>query len=147
MTLMRTATLLTNSILLTYLLIGCATPPRGATVVDDSSKAPGIYTHYAGQLSQLKIGMSLTKFHELLPQAYVAGQNNDQTAYELIYHQKYVTQDDMDQQNFWWGFGSPQAKIKEEVLWFYFFDDKLSRWGKPNDWVKEPDVVIEKRIR
>jgi hypothetical protein len=34
-----------------------------------------------------------------------------------------------------------------ERLWFYFHDDRLVRWGQPNDWPSEADITVEWRDR
>ncbi len=128
-------------------LIGCATVPRGAILVDSSAELPSVQQEKATLLSQLKIGTPLAEFQKLVPEAYVAGQNDQITAYELVHIQKYVTQDDIDRQNFWWGAGSPNARTSKQVLWFYFYKDQLVKWGRPQDWPERPDVIIERRER
>lgn len=130
-----------------FLLFGCASPPQGAHLVDSFSDLPSIQADFRQQLSQLKIGMTLSEFQKVLPKAYVGGQSHQITAYEVVNLQKYVTQADLDRQNFLIGFGSPRAKTNKQVLWFYFFKDKLVQWGQPKDWPKRPDLILEKRIR
>ncbi|MBN1806667.1 MAG: trypsin-like peptidase domain-containing protein [Sedimentisphaerales bacterium] len=115
-------------------LAGCASPPMGSIVVNDESEIPSIQQKYSDKLSKLKVGMNVQSFHQLFPQAYVGGQSGKTTAYELIYAQKYVTQEDIDYQNFRWGYGSPKARTSKEILWFYFYDNKLVKWGRPQDW-------------
>jgi len=145
----HTTTMKTASILLVLaaLATGCATAPKGASVVDDPGDLPSLQAVLADRLSQLKIGMPLENFRRLMPEAYVGGQSEATTAYEIAKSQKYVTQDDIDRQNFWWGAGSPRARSKKEVLWFYFYKDQLVKWGRPQDWPDKPDVILEKRIR
>jgi len=98
------------------ILGGCATVPRGAILVDSSAELPSVQQEKATLLSQLKIGTLLAEFQKLIPEAYVAGQNDQTTAYELVHTQKYVTQDDIDRQNFRWGAGSPNARTSKQVL-------------------------------
>ena len=127
------------------LLAGCATVPHGASLVDGPAELPSIQQQNAALLSKLKIGMSLVEFQQLVPQAYVGGQNHETTAYELAQVQKYVTQADLSRQNFLWGAGSPNAKLSRQVLWFYFYKDQLVKWGRPQDWPERPDLIIEQR--
>lgn len=126
---------------------GCATVPRGASLADNPSELPSVQQEKATLLSQLKIGSSLAEFQKLVPEAYIAGQYNQTTAYELVHLQKYVTQGDIDRQNFWWGVGSPNARTAKQVLWFYFYKDQLVKWGRPQDWPERPDIIIERRER
>jgi len=126
---------------------GCATVPKGAILVDSPAELPSVQQEKATLLSQLKIGSSLAAFKKLVPEAYVAGQNDQTTAYELSHLQKYVTQNDIDRQNFLWGAGSPNARTTKQVLWFYFYKDQLVKWGRPQDWPERPDVIIERRER
>lgn len=132
---------------LLLVVAGCATPPKGARVVDDPGDLPTLQAKLADRLSQLRIGMPLEDFRKLFPEAYVGGLSGLTTAYELAQSQKYVTQADMEWQNFWWGFGSPRAKSRREVLWFYFYKEQLVQWGRPQDWPKDPDFILEARIR
>lgn len=128
-------------------LTSCATPPKGARLVDSPAELPSVQAEKSALLSQLKIGMLLSDFKRNVPGAYVAGQSRETTAYELVHIQKYVTQSDIDRQNFWWGAGSPNTRTHRQVLWFYFYNDRLVQWGKPQDWPERPDLILEKRIR
>lgn len=126
---------------------GCATAPTGATIVDDPSNLPSVQAKYADRLGEIDIGMSLEEFKGVFPEAYVGGQNRQTTAYEIVDIQKYVTQADMDRQNLVWGAGSPNPRSHKQILWFYFYQDQLVRWGRPQDWPDRPDVIIEERDR
>ena len=126
-------------------LVGCATVPQGARLVDSPDAIPSIQQEKASLLSKIKIGMSVSDFRTLVPEAYVAGQSQETTAYELAQIEKYVTKQDMDRQNFWWGAGSPDPHTAKQVLWFYFYKDQLVKWGRPQDWPEHPDLIIEHR--
>lgn len=124
---------------------GCATTPRGAVLVDSPTDLQSVQQEKAALLSRLKIGIPLAEFQQLAPEAYVAGQYEQTTAYELVHIQKYVTQNDIDRHNIIWGVGSPNARTAKQVLWFYFYKDRLVKWGKPQDWPERPDLIIERR--
>lgn len=128
---------------LAAMLVGCATVPKGAVLVKSDADVPTIQQSYAGTLSKLKIGMPLGDFQSLIPDAYVAGQSGTVTAYELDKVERYVTQSDMNRQNFWWGVGSPSAKAEKQVLWFYFYNNHLVKWGRPQDWPTPPELIIK----
>jgi hypothetical protein len=126
-------------------LTGCATVPQGAHLVDSPDELPSIQQEKAGVLARIKIGMSLAEFRMMVPEAYIGGQSQDTTAYELAQVQKYVTKQDIDRQNFWVGVGSPDTHTAKQVLWFYFYKEQLVKWGRPQDWPEHPDVIIEHR--
>jgi hypothetical protein len=132
---------------MTAVAASCASAPSGATVVDDPGDLPALQAVLKDRLSQLKTGMSLDEFRRLMPEAYVGGQNDATTAYEIELTQKYVTQEDLDRQNLIWGVGSPRARSKKEALWFYFYKDQLVKWGRPQDWPDKPDFILETRVR
>lgn len=89
--------------------------------------------------------MSLEDFRQLFPKAYVGGQYKRTTAYELADIQYYVTQDDIDRQNYMVGSGSPKPRTKKEILWFYFYDNKLVKWGRPQDWPTPSQITVAKQ--
>lgn len=43
-------------------------------------------------------------------------------------------------------YGTEPDRLKKNY-YFYFLDDKLVQWGRPGDWAKEADKIIELRIR
>lgn len=85
--------------------------------------------------------MSLEDFRQLFPEAYVGGQYERTTAYELADIEHYVTQADINRQNVLWGYGSPRPRMVKRFLWFYFYDDKLVKWGKPQDWPTSSQII------
>lgn len=120
---------------------GCARAPRGAVVISDRSELNTIQLAQSELLEKIKIGMSLSEFRQLVPEAYVSGQNNEITAYELAYEKKYVTRGDMERQRWIFGFGSPHARTYKQVIWFYFCQDRLVQWGKSNVWPQKPNII------
>jgi hypothetical protein len=135
--------ILTISVLLSAILFqGCATGPLKSELKD-------IRQVNAPKLAKLKIGMPLEEFQAVFPEAYPAGQNGDTTGYESRLEQKYI--DDAD-----WagrpldkalGFVPPRKRVDVQVLWFYFYTDRLVKWGRPNDWPERPDKILEIRQR
>jgi hypothetical protein len=45
------------------------------------------------------------------------------------------------------GFVPPRKRVDVQVLWFYFYTDRLVKWGRPNDWPERPDKILEIRQR
>lgn len=93
--------------------------------------------------------MPLEDFRLLFPEAYVYGQNERTTAYELKDSQKFRLKADQDLRPLDSALGLYRAPIRtsSQLLWFYFNGEKLVKWGKPQDWPDKPDVIIEKRNR
>jgi len=48
------------------------------------------------------------------------------------------------QHDYWSGVG---GVLVHDLMWFYIYDGRLVKWGKPNDWPQKADLIIEKRIR
>ena len=74
-------------------------------------------------------------FQLAMPKAVLAGQNAvgglriDAYAVE---HRHYRMQDE---------------RYVNEELWFYFHDELLVKWGRPQDWPTEADITVEWRDR
>jgi len=129
-------------LLLLVFLQGCATGPLKSELKD-------IRQVNAAKLAYIKTGMSLKEFQAVFPEAYPAGQNEETSSYELRLEQKYI--DDAD-----WGgrsldrsigFVPPRKRLDVQVLWFYFYTERLVKWGRPNDWPEKPDKILEIRQR
>lgn len=135
------------SVVLLLILSGCSTPPKGARLISDIDELPSIQSEKSSVLDNVMIGMTVEEFKKNVPSAYIAGQSDDTTAYELVHVQKYVTYKDISNHNLLWGVGSPRAKSRKQALWFYFYDKKLVQWGEPQDWPKKADFIIEKRLK
>ena len=134
------------------LISGCATIPKGAVLVNGPEELPTIQREKAELLAKLSIGMPLSEFKNIFPEAYLAGQSNETIAYEIVSIYKYVTQHDIDNRNiylFWLGpvgvGREVAARTEKQILWFYFYDNRLVQWGHPQDWPKRPDIVFEQR--
>ena len=91
---------------------------------------------YATELSTLQPGISLSEFREMLPKALPAGQNSiggmRVDAYEVSHEHMYDT---------WYGL------TREEKLWFFFYNQKLVKWGPPGSWPERADLIVETRVR
>ena len=87
------------------------------------------------RLSLINLGMSKTEVQTIFPEAYPGGQNikEDGTVVEGL--ELKDSQYDITVDNF-----------VTQLLHFYFIDNKLVRWGSPQDWKeREPDTIIEDR--
>ena len=91
----------------------------------------------------------MLEFKPIIPEAYPSAENGETAGYELRLEQKYI--DDAD-----WGgryldksigLVPPRKRIDVQVLWFYFWRDRLVKWGRPNDWPEHPDQILEIRQR
>lgn len=125
------------------LAFGCVHNPE--TV----EKPTSIYEANAERLKRVRVGMSLEDFQSLFPEAYPGGQSGQTTAYELKHSQEYILKSEkrfrpLDQH---FGIYQPPINRDTQLLWFYFFSERLVQWGKPNDWPSQPDKIIEIRQR
>ena len=126
-------------------LCGCVTPRTDVTLVGSPQELPSIQEVYAQRLSQLSIGMSLGDFQKTFPEAYVAGQLGNTTAYEVSKKTKYALKRDWNPY-----YASVQdfaIQTENQVLWFYFNQGILVKWGRPQDWPERPDEIIEIRTK
>lgn len=132
--------LLMVSALLIY-ISGCG-PPKGAAVVHNRSELSSIESAKSEILKNTKTGMSFDEFHQLVPDAYLTAEHNGMKAYELVYEQKYVSHGEMAVQNLGsFGLNRPAAKKYKQVLWFYFFQDHLVKYGYPETWPQNPNII------
>lgn len=90
---------------------------------------------YSRQLESLSLGMSRAELRQILPKVQIRGQNivdgKQVDAYVLL----------------WFHTERMQGDRVTEQLWFYFYEDKLVRWGGPEDWptAQELNVTIRHR--
>lgn len=89
-----------------------------------------ITKEYAQQLDNVALGMTKPQLRALFPSIVTRGQTlvggKQVEAMELSH-------------NYWTGVG---GRLAEDQLWFYFFDGKLVKWGRPNDWPAPQELVI-----
>jgi hypothetical protein len=90
---------------------------------------------YAAELSNVSLGMRKEQLISSLPTLVPRGQN-------LVGSQQIEALE--LQHNYWSGVG---GQLIYDRLWFYFVDEALVRWGQPNDWPTDPDLIIENRQR
>ena len=100
-----------------------------------SGCAQPVQKKYASQFSQVQLGMTQSQVQTVFPQVYPAGQQIDQNGA----HIDVLALDDKQ-------YDLSKDRVIEQQIHFYFSDNKLVQWGKPQDWrEREPDVVIEDR--
>jgi hypothetical protein len=101
-----------------------------------------------GELRRVQIGMALNDFERALPDAYPIGAQGDTTAWEFTAKYEYIDARDITRPvDFRAGIWHPAPRVKELPLWFYFRNGSLLSWGRPNDWPRPPDIIIEHRER
>jgi len=90
---------------------------------------------YSEELDKIQLGMSKQEVKAILPDIRMRGQTY--VSGEVVEAQEL-------QHNYWSGVG---GYLINDYLWFYFYQNRLVKWGKPNDWPEKADLIIEKRIR
>lgn len=90
---------------------------------------------YSSQLEQVSLGMTKQQLKTVLPKVNLRGQNivdgKQVDAYELN----------------WFHTERMQGDRVTERLWFYFCQDRLVRWGGPNDWPTTQELNVNIRYR
>jgi hypothetical protein len=127
--------------LMAIYISGCTTPPKGTVVAHNTSTdLQRIQIAKSEILEKIKTGMSFYEFHQLVPEAYLTAEHNEMKAYEMAYEQKYVNHGDIAMQNLTLGLQRPATKTYKQVLWFYFYQDHLVKWGRPEDWPPKSEI-------
>lgn len=89
-----------------------------------------ITKEYAQQLDQVALGMTKPQLRTLFPDMVTRGQTavggQQVEAMELSH-------------NYWTGVG---GRLEQDQLWFYFYNGRLVKWGRPNDWPDPRELVI-----
>lgn len=131
---MRTMNVLWTIILLLSfpLIISCVT--SSAIQAESTDEVPSIYEKYSFRFEKIEIGMSEEEVLEMFPEALLVGKQMDMSAYEFTDTQVYYTQHDKTI-GVWWT-GSIKTHEYKQVVWFYFVDNALVKYGTPNDWPK-----------
>lgn len=120
-------------LLLLIFLASCASSNGvGVNSVDDIEP---ITKTESQRLSALFIGMNREDFTAIFPDAYIVGQNENTTAFEITKTTNYYIKTQL----------IDDIKVYKDILWFYFYNDRLIKWGRPDDWPQNPDLIIETR--
>lgn len=135
------------SFIVIFLFSGClSTVSRPDVLLVGSVKEiPSIQEAYAERLRKLDIGINLPTFIASFPEAYVGGQSGKTTAYEVSKKTQYALKGDWNP--YYRSVQDFAIKTNAQLLWFYFYEGKLVKWGRPQDWPAHPDQVIEVRNR
>lgn len=103
-----------------------------ANHVYSTSYSP-ITKEYATQLDQVNLGMTKPQLRSFFPDLVTRGQTAvgglQVEAMELSH-------------NYWTGVG---GRLQEDQLWFYLYEGKLVKWGRPNDWPDPRELIIRSR--
>jgi hypothetical protein len=95
----------------------------------------------APKLEKLDIGMTKQEFKQILPEAYPKGQK------DIGGHIVEAMEVKDSAADFTLLVYIPFWEVRDEYLWFYFYEDYLLKWGAPGSWPSEPDSILELRHR
>jgi hypothetical protein len=130
-------TIIMKSIILAFAILltsitGCAT--QGISKNDFYAKSRSV-----------SIGMTKGQFYEIFQDAVPRGARQyPGGVVEVLevgvaeYH--FLPTGQSTSRNEWTG-------MESHPEWFYFFNNRLAQYGKPNDWPERPDLIIETRSR
>jgi hypothetical protein len=101
---------------------------------------------YQLKMRRVDLGMQKQEFRAVFPEANARGAKAyPQGAVEVLevmqgsYHFAPTNRPDVVRDGL--------SGTEYEPIWFYFYNGKLVQYGKPNDWPKDPDKVVEVRVR
>jgi len=130
----------TMTLLISVAISGCATS-EGYRVVHSEQELSTIDEIYSSELSKLEVGMSFEDFRRILPEAYPVEPYESTGNYQLENTQKYVFPEDISWNKFHWLVGDLYPRTYTQIVYFYFSDDKLLKWGEPSPRVTEKGIV------
>jgi len=124
---------LVNSFIIT-ILVSCASVAPGAIKADSTSEIPTIYKKYEQRFEKTNPGMIITDFKKLWPEAYLVSKELNVSIYEFKDTQLYYTSHDESVGQLWTGSIYTQEHVQK--VWFYFSDEKLTKYCEPNQNLK-----------
>ena len=115
-------------------LVGCA----GSGGLDSSA--------YQAKMRSVDVGMTKQEFRSVFPEANARGAK--------VYPQGTVEVLEVMQATYQFMPSRKPGVVRDALsgmeyapTWFYFYNGKLVQYGLPNDWPKDPDKIIEVRVR
>lgn len=99
---------------------------------------------YNNKLSQVDLGMSKSEFRKIFPESVPRGakqySNGSVEVLEVLYaYYSFMPTGNRNRNEL--------TGMEGQSQWFYFYNNQLVQYGNPNDWPKEPDLIIEKRVK
>ncbi len=99
---------------------------------------------YNNKLRQIKLGIDKHTFYQVFPSAIPRGAKSYSNGIVEVLEANVKSYS-------FFPSGNPHRDeltgIETSSIWFYFLNDALIQYGKPNDWPQEPDAIIEIRDR
>jgi len=119
------------SVLLVSVACGCA---ANAVTSDDYGKG----------VRKVELGMSKAAFYREFPKALPRGARQYpggpiEVIEVRVSKYSFVPTGNPDR--------NPLTGTESDLQWFYFYNDRLVQYGMPNDWPRDPDTIIELRLR
>jgi hypothetical protein len=116
-----------------------------AVVVSSVEQLPDITEIFSEQLGKIQPGLTLDQFRIILPEAKPRGFVNSLQIFEL--NTKTIYRTNSTSRCLWFGEAGDDCSdhVYKQSLWFAFQAGQLKTWGKPVDFQKAADVVIENR--
>jgi hypothetical protein len=114
-------------------------------VVSSVEELPDITEIFADALSKIHPSATIDEFRAIMPDAKPRGFVDSFQVFELNTKTFYRVMS--KSRCFWVGEAGDDCSdhIYKQTLWFGFQNGQLKNWGKPGDFKKSADVVIENR--
>lgn len=117
--------------IVTLFIIGCASTGLNR---DD----------YNNKLLQVNLGMPKSEFRKIFPESIPRGakqySNGAVEVLEVLYaYYSFMPTGNRNRNEL--------TGMESQSQWFYFYNNRLVQYGNPNDWPKDADLIIEKRVK
>ena len=110
---------------LAFTVVCCVSP--GTIRANSTSEIPSIQKKYANRFEQTRIGMDISEFKKVWPEAIKMSENTEFVIYEFRESTRYYTSHDYDEMV--WGYGfKPKTHEFIQIESFYFTGDKLVKY-------------------
>jgi len=124
---------------LAVLLSACHSVPPEAVRVQSYQEIPSLPEREKERLNRLSPGMPFADFEQIFPEAFRVAMDERTFAYELAHVITYATRhhstDPLSSL-----LTGPDVHTHRQVLWFYFVEDTLIKWGNPRDWPSPREI-------
>jgi hypothetical protein len=105
---------------------GCVSVPKESIRANSTNEIPSIQQKYSDRFERTRIGMDLSEFRQIWPEAIKSGETQEFVIYEFKEITIYYTDNDYNV-GFWWTGSAKTSQFVQTEL-FYFTNNKLVKY-------------------